>query len=303
MKGLTLERLRKCKDLPTPPVVATKIIDLSAEPNADIETLASIVRSDPSLTTRILAMANSSLYMRKVDASTVEQAVAMFGWNGTLNIAIGFAVMGSVRNELSNGLDYNHFWKRSLSAAIAARQIAQIIGAQAKEELFLPGLLQDIGMLALDSAYPKLYEGIGDKQLDHKALQQIEQKELETDHASVGGWLLAEWGIPEHLSYLVETSHAGDEGEMVNEYMDEQKCVVLSGYIADCVCCPEQVMKYEYVAWLAETLCDIDVKGVMQLIEDTITQFEELAVLFNVDLGDPEEIDQGVQSIKRALTA
>jgi|TARA_B110000238_G_C16076307_1_gene417310 HD-like signal output (HDOD) protein len=66
-----LASLKQCKDLPTPPAVASKIIELSNEKNTDLDTLAAIVAMDPALSAKILSIANSSMYMRKIEADSI----------------------------------------------------------------------------------------------------------------------------------------------------------------------------------------------------------------------------------------
>ena len=80
----------------------------------------------------------------------------MFGWEGTLNLALSFSLVGKMKDN-GDGLDYTYFWKRSLASAVACRCLAGATGYAKKEELFLPGLLQDIGMLAIDKVHPENY--------------------------------------------------------------------------------------------------------------------------------------------------
>ena len=49
-----LAQLQQCSDLPTPPTVASKIIELSGHKNADLDTLASIVAMDPALSAKLI---------------------------------------------------------------------------------------------------------------------------------------------------------------------------------------------------------------------------------------------------------
>lgn len=56
-----LARLQQCKNLPAPPTITTKIIELRGQQNTDLDTLAPIVALDPALSAKILSMANSPL--------------------------------------------------------------------------------------------------------------------------------------------------------------------------------------------------------------------------------------------------
>ncbi len=284
LDGELLEKLQHCKDLPTPPTVAAKIIELSANETSDLDTLASIVSMDPALSAKILSIANSSLYMRRVEADSIEQAVGMFGWTGTLNIALGFAVVGSIRGALTSGLDYDYFWLRSLAAATSARSLGQAVNNKNEEFLFLPGLLQDIGMLALDKTMSGLYANIGILQHDHAYLQQLELKHIKTDHAIVGKWLLKNWGLPPEVTELVGMSHMTNYQDSDITFLAEQKCIFLSGYLADCLLVEEKHKMVKNVATLFQQEINMDTSDFLPLLGHVATQFGEMAKLFELDI-------------------
>ena len=279
-----LDKLQQCKDLPTPPVVATKILELSAKDDSNLDTLASIVSMDPALSAKILSIANSSLYMRRVEADTVEQAVGMFGWTGTLNIALGFAVIGSIRGALTSGLDYDRFWLRSLAAATSARSLGQAINNKNDEFLFLPGLLQDIGMLALDKSEPGLYSNIGPLQNNHAYIRQLELKHAKSDHAIVGKWLLESWGLPKEITELVGLSHHSNYSDTNITFIAEQKCIYLSGYLADCLLVDEKHKAVNVAASLFQKEINMATTDFLPVLGHVATQFREMAAQFDLDL-------------------
>lgn len=301
MKQEVLDRLKKCKDLPSPPGVAAQIIDLSSNVNSDIDTLAEVVSMDPVLSAKIIRMANSSLYMRRVETQDVQQAVMMFGWTGTLNIALSFSVVGSISEDSAAGLDHGMFWKRSLATAVACRKLGEVVKYPLREELFLPGLLQDIGMLAFDKAIPKVYAGIDERQQDHKYLCVLEKQKLGCDHAAAGEWLLKSWRIPEKITRLIAISH----GEYIDEYDDLDpklvKCIRYSGPMADCIYCDEENKNYMDVAELAEKQFGLDITDFLSLIGKLTEEYQELATLFDVDAGDPKLLQANAENAKQVL--
>ena len=200
--------LERCRDLPTPPGVAEQIISLSSNANSDIAVLTDIVSMDPALTVKMLRMANSPMYALQGKVDSLQKAVMMFGWNGTLNLALSFSLVSKITPSKGDGLDYDFFWKRSMTAAVACRHLGKVVGANLrKEDFFLPALLQDIGMLALDKAIPDLYYGIENNQHQHKYIQKLEIEKLGVDHAEVGAWLLGRWNFPKRIIDLVAISH------------------------------------------------------------------------------------------------
>ncbi len=301
MRQEFLDQLKQCRDLPSPPGVAAQIIDLSTKVNSDIDTLSELVSMDPVLSAKIIRMANSSLYMRRVEASDVQQAVIMFGWTGTLNIALSFSVVGSVREDSSSGLDLELFWKRSLATAVTCRKLGEVAGYALKEELFLPGLLQDIGMLAIDKVQPDVYKDIGDRQQDHKFVCVLEKQKIGSDHSVVGEWLLKTWRIPKNITRLISISHGGALEEEEELDPKVRKCIELCGPIADCIYCDEENKDYMKVSEMAEEQFGLDITDFLTLIGKLTEEYQELAALFDVDAGDPKMLQSNAENAKQAL--
>jgi len=295
-----LLRLQECKDLPTPPAIAVKIIELSGSEDSNIETLAALVAMDPALSAKMLSIATSSLYMRRLEADSIQQAVAMFGWSGTLNVALAFAMSGVAHGTLSSSIDHNYVWRRSLAAAVSACKLGEAIGCTDAKLLFLPAFLQDIGMLALDCAVPELYKGVKEKQHDHIYLQDLEYDKINTDHSIIGSWLLRTWKIPEHISHLVEVSHSALYKTKDEESINAHKAIYLSGYLADCLVADEGFKNIEHVGSLVEKHASISMDEFFPILGQSATQFLEMAAIFDIDVGYREHV-QSMQEFS-ALT-
>ncbi len=301
IKQEVIDKLKKCKELPSPPGVAAQIIDLSQNVGSDIDTLAEVVSMDPVLSAKIIRMANSSLYMRAIETDSVQQAVSMFGWTGTLNIALSFSLVGSADHADSEGLDYDMFWKRSLATAVACRKLGEIAKYAMKEELFLPGMLQDLGMLAIDKAIPSVYKGIDERQQDHRYVCALEVSQLEIDHSAVGQWLLDSWRIPQKITELVGLSHSDDDS--VETKLDPKliKCMRFSGPIADCIYCDEEYKNYMDVAEMAEKEFGLDITDFLTLIGKLTEEYQEMASLFDIDVGDAALLQANADNAKQIL--
>ncbi len=295
-------RLERCIDLPTPPGVAEQIIGLSADSNNDISVLAEVVSLDPALTVKVLRMANSPMYARAASVDSLEQAVMMFGWNGTLNLALSFSLVSKIESSNSKGLDYNFFWKRSVSAAVAAKHLGKVVGIDSrKEDLFLPGLLQDIGMLALDKAVPDIYLGIDTEQHQHKIVQQIEKDIVGADHASVGAWLLEKWNLPERIINLVSISHNEERYENIGNTSPAENCIEVSNVIADCICSDEDKKDYQYAANVCEKILGMDKDAFLSNLEGISQEISETAEIFELDVGDPRLLNCIAEQAKELL--
>ena len=297
-----ITRLERCRDLPTPPGVAEQIIKLSADQNSSISELAEVVSLDPALSVKVLRMANSPMYARQAKVETLEQAVMMFGWNGTLNLALSFSLVSRIDSDSINGLDYNFFWKRSVSAAVSAKHLGKVVGIdEKKEDLFLPGLLQDIGMLALDKAIPDLYTGINNRQHQHKVVQQIENEKIGVDHSAVGSWLLERWNLPQRIIDLVGISHHEERYTNVGNTTPAENCIEVSNVIADCICSDEDEKDYHYAAKVCEKLLGLDNEAFLENLEGIADEIQDTALIFELDVGDPRLLNCIAEQAKELL--
>ncbi len=288
--------------MPTPPGVAEQIIGLSADPNSNISILAEIVSLDPALTVKILRMANSPMYARAAEVESLEQAVMMFGWNGTLNLALSFSLVSRVSSSSEQGLDHAFFWKRSISAAVSAKHLGKEVGIDIKkEDLFLPGLLQDIGMLALDKAVPDLYTNLGDDQHQHKTVQKIEIDKIGADHASVGAWLLGRWNLPQRIIDLVSISHHEERYANVGNTTPSEICIEVSNVIADVICSDEGEKNYHYAADVCKKLLEMSEEKFLENLEGITKEITETAAIFELDVGDPKLLNCIAEQAKELL--
>lgn len=125
--------LKTCTDLPSPPAIATKVIELSSCETSGLSDVADVVGIDPALSAKLLRMANSPLYTKQRKVENLRQAITLFGLNGTLNIALSFPLKQNSVDDRNSGLNYNLYWKRSLASAILCQDIIQRIGSSSKD--------------------------------------------------------------------------------------------------------------------------------------------------------------------------
>src|SRR5262245_10339748 len=205
-------RIESCHNLPSPPGVATRIIELANDPEADIARIADVLSLDPAITAKILRIANSPMYARQRKTENLKQALMVIGLNATISLALSFSLLKSWQSsDQAGGLDYPLYWRRALLAATASHVLARAIGIKEAEELYLACLMQDIGVMALDRGMPDLYAGLGQEQGRQVALIQREQERIGVDHAAVSGWLLERWQFPERTQQVVAASHDPDK--------------------------------------------------------------------------------------------
>ena len=233
MKPELEAQLKSYVNFPSPPGVASQIIELAQDPNIDMGKVAKVVGVDPALATKVLRIANSAVYAQRRRSESLRQALVVLGLNATLTLALSFSVVKSLKGGKPVGLNYPHFWRRTLLSATAARALGEATGQTLAEELFLSGLLQDIGMIALDRSVKDLYRDAASRQTDHGAMCEIERSRLGVDHSEVGAWLMRQWNLPERLWSAIERSHVLESHRVIDADDAFNRCVALSGPLAD----------------------------------------------------------------------
>ena len=294
-------KLKACSTLPSPPKVASELIQLSNDPETDIQDIAKLLQKDPGLSLKILRIANSPLYANPRNVETLTQATLVIGLNGILALALSFSLVKSLRSEKTQGLDYPLYWRRSLIAASSSRAIGKICHLPCLEELFTAALMQDVGMLALDRTLPKLYADNQFHQTCHQDVLAYEKEKIGTTHAAVGGWLLANWRLPERLQMAVSASDDPDRIPAIDDRAQFARCVSLSGLIADLYLTNAKGQAIVEVSEKAHVWLGISPEAFTELFEQMGDLVSSTESLFNYDIQENIQIDTILENAREAL--
>ena len=285
------QRLKFCQTLPTLPRVALEVIDLGKNPAAGLPELAQIVVLDPALSVKILKVANSSLYGLRRKTENVRQALAVMGFDAALTLVLSFSLSTSINTSYASGLDKVNFWHRSVLTATIARCLGeQLEMSRLLEELFLAGLLQDIGILALHSMVAQDYEPLLEAAQNHDHLAELEREQWQADHTEVGAWLLNEWALPNFIQSAVAGSH--DPGQIETSSQQEVNIIAhiaVANRIADVWMNPGEETLATAAIESAREWLDIGESEYTTLQSRVAEAIPEISVLFEIDLPDPQQ--------------
>ena len=274
--------LRSLVNFPSPPGVATHIIELARDPDIEMSKVAKALSMDSALSTKILRIANSPLYAQRRKSDNLRQALVVLGLNATLTLALSFSLVKSLRSGKSNRISYPLYWRRALLAATCARALADAMHHPMAEEIFLAALLQDVGMLALDQALPDLYQGEA-LQRDHAALAESEKKRLQSDHAQIGGWLMRTWNLPDRLHLAISHSHHVELDATAEPNQVFERCVALSGPVADLFILDAAQRRFLETALTAERSLGLDRMAFGQVLGTIGAMIPETEAIFECE--------------------
>lgn len=193
--------------LPAMPQILIKLIELLQADDAGMPELAALIAKDAGMTSKILAVANSSAYQRHNRSVGLEQALVSLGTDMIKTLVISESVFQTFNNFPHSGsTDLRAFWKASLTTAVIARDIARVLDYPQVEEAYLAGLLHNVGRLALLATAPKEYS-YNFTARDDEELCAVEQRTLEITHAEAGAWLIERWNLDSFLADSVLYHH------------------------------------------------------------------------------------------------
>jgi diguanylate cyclase (GGDEF)-like protein len=184
-------------NLPSPPSVAVKILNAVQNKECSLEDLEKIITADPALTGKLLRIANSAFYSLPNEVSNISRALSILGTNVIKNIALSFVIAGNMRGEENDSFNFDYFWRRSVTAAVAAELVTGVLHEK-DDDIFVTALLQDIGILTMYLLKGSGYAATLKHYIDGGGtdLIQAEQELYRFDHQQLGYILLESWGIP-----------------------------------------------------------------------------------------------------------
>ena len=204
-KTTAAEFVRQAKDLPVMPPVAAEVMRRAEDPDSDLRGMTNLISRDASLAVRVLKIANSSFYSMPRKIESIQQAIVLLGYSTLRSVVVA----ASIKDVFARyGLSERLLWEHAIAAACAASSLAERIGGFAPDEVFVGGLVHDVGKLVMHAESERRYQDVMRAvYAEEKSSVQAEIEVFGFDHAEVGQLLLAKWGLPERLVSAVGAHH------------------------------------------------------------------------------------------------
>jgi HD-like signal output (HDOD) protein len=302
------QRILSCPGLPTLPAVALELLRLCRSEDVDLRSVAGCVSRDPAIAARVLRVANSAAVARG-HVATLTRAVPLLGSNTVLAIALSFSLVRGRRRELAAGFDHVAFWRRAVYSAVGSRALADQDGVD-REEAFLAGLLQDLGVLALAEAFRTDY---GDTWLrsrgDHDRLAELERERFGAAHPEVTELLARQWNLPEALRETALGSHVlPPRSDLPRPPEDGRRgrfrlvdCAYLSGRLADVWIRPDPATAVSFALDVARQHLHMTRDGLASALARMAGAIPDIAADFEIDLASEAEIQVALDQAREVL--
>jgi len=285
---------RAIQDNPSFPAFTANIQELLAihdSPYKTVHAVSAIILRDLSLTTQILKIVNSiffQTYQRQVH--TVSSAVMVLGFDRLRDLAVGLRLFENFSKSPNLSL-LQHLIVLSFLTAIQAQELVQDDPQLKAEEVFITGLLFNIGELIVAYYLPGEYQRILLLIEQGEAKSSAAQRVLKSSMEEVGLAILKDWNLPDSMVKRLSLLHSaggssvGLEGrlrKMIKGAFELAKNMLDPGTE------PEERRKRE------ERVCknlDLDSPKLAQLQTASKKRLHEMAQVLRIDLKGMEISD------------
>lgn len=206
--------VRNVKGLPALPETVHRVRAAMDRPDASMADVAAIVEHDPSLSAKLLSLANSSAYGFAHRVENVAKAVTLLGLRETYSVVLTSAVIDYF--EASKYFDYKAYWRWSVFCATAARTIAGVCNYRDQGNAFTAGLLHDLGRLVFAEVIPERYAAI-DQKLPDRDVIALEERTFGVAHPELGYLLAREWNLPGDIMTAMRFHHQPVQADSCHE--------------------------------------------------------------------------------------
>ncbi len=216
--------VRQLQRLPAFSPAIRYLITIMRDPKTSALDVAKAIMKDQALTTRLLRLVNSPYYAFSRRIGTVTEAILLLGFSAVRSLMLTLGVADLFPTDSKTGVASVCLWRHAASTAIAASLLAREVRNAGREDLFVAGLLHDIGKLVeLQLLRGRFLATVDLTREASISMREAEQRLLGFDHAQVGYEVASVWGFPEPLREAIRHHHeptaastAGREADVVH---------------------------------------------------------------------------------------
>jgi len=275
-----------------------KLIELAADESSSTQDLVSLIEKDPSLSVRLLKMANSAFFSTAYQVKTLQQAIVKVGFNRLRIMALSISLRDTFPLGKVGALDYEKFWRMSLYRALIAKALAQHLQKTNPDEAFIAGLIMEIGLLIFFDLFLKDKEDTID--MDSHSLTDLllwEVKKYGIDHRQVGEATLKYWNFPKDIILCQQPPEAIMKSQDLPEIVRicELARAVARGMFLE-------TRDFQSIYHQAEEHLRIDRETMSGILISTFTEVEDIANSLNIEVNGEKDLLLLMEKANQALS-
>jgi HD-like signal output (HDOD) protein len=194
--------------LPEVPSIIFELNEVINAPLVSASDIAAVVRKSPSLASLLLRIVNSAFYGFPSKIDDISRAVTLIGTKEISALALGISTMAIFRDIPQQIIDVRTFMRHSLACGILCRILAARKNIPQTEQLFVSGLLHDIGRLVVYKYFPAHAKTLlHSAKAQSQPLYNIEASLLGCRHTDIAQHLFQRWKLPYSLENNIFFHH------------------------------------------------------------------------------------------------
>ncbi|MCX7727646.1 MAG: HDOD domain-containing protein, partial [Chitinispirillaceae bacterium] len=268
--------------LPVPSLILNRIAKTIENPNISAEEIGEVIRMDPSLSSKVLKLANSAYIGMPKTISSLPRAVVILGTKRIQMLLITTEVISSFSKLSSKTFSFERFRFHSIIVGLIAESIAKSIKRTLsidENEAFAAGLLHDIGKLVGLIASPeeviKTYEESKEKRV---AFFKAEKDEI--SHTEIGEKVAGKWLFPKILSSSIKFHHAPQNCDEFNIIVSIIHIADVMAHLLGCATFLEEIPPQ--VEETSLNIVGLPIERLKVIAENILKEKEKISSLLNI---------------------
>lgn len=188
------------------PDICVRIRSMLDDEKSDLDDIGRLIALDPSLSSKLLKLANSPLFRFESQIDSLAKAINIIGGEALYNLVMAETASSAFEYFSSDVIDLKRFWLQSIYAALVAKHLAKMVKVRGSERFFLLGLLHNLGELLVAVQVPNL--AIECCKYNEKISPwKLQRQILGFDYANCSAKLMEFWHLPSQLYIPVMDLH------------------------------------------------------------------------------------------------
>ena len=200
-EGMRTKVRKMLDDIPPLPAFSMQLTDMLHDPQLNAKQIASLVSTNPLISSRILRTVNSSYFGLTTKVTSVGRAITLLGYNNVHSLVMKEVLHAAMPASSGKELDkIDELWLHSTMVSACSLYLSKNVLQCTEHDMGTIGLFHDIGKYFLTAMKSRI-----EAELEMPSL--ILSIDSGIDHASLGSILAAHWEMAEIVVKGIEYHH------------------------------------------------------------------------------------------------